>query len=158
MDPNELRKLVNLPLSNAGFRGRASTWYREAEVGLQVLNLQRSAYGPQYYVNMGCVPAGMEVDGMPNPQEYKCPIRARLETAYPELGDEVALLFNLESAMGDESREARILSILDNNVIPFFERLRTTCGLKLEIERGVEGLLVSLTAYQHLGIRPIRSL
>ena len=137
-----------------GFKGRASTWYRDVEGGLQVFDLQRSIYGPQYYVNLCCVPAGMEVDGMPRPKEYKCPIRARLGKVCPELGKDVDMLLDLGNAIEEESREARLTAMIKNNVIPFFERIRTPDALRLAVAGRMKGLAVTLAAYKYLGITP----
>lgn len=73
--PRILVEAIGKPLKAAGFKKKANTWFLNNDETIAVLNLQRSSYGPQYYINVGLwlKPLG-EVD---IPKEHHCHIRCR---------------------------------------------------------------------------------
>ena len=50
--PNLLSEAINRVLKLAGFKRNASTWYLGGAEIIHVVNLQRSSYGRQYYINV----------------------------------------------------------------------------------------------------------
>lgn len=154
MDKKSLESVIGEMLSPQGFRKKGATWYRQTPAGLQILNLQKSTYGDQYFVNLCFVPEGTEVDGMPTPNENKCPIRIRLTSAFPDERTEIEAHFDLESQRVDAvQRTDFIKEILRSKVLPFFDRLRDLSNLKSAIQLGTfKGGAVNLAARKVLGI------
>lgn len=64
-----------------GFTRRSNSWYLRQQETIVVLDLQRSQYGPQYYMNvaLSLLPLG-EVDA---PGENQCQVRTRLSNVFP---------------------------------------------------------------------------
>jgi hypothetical protein len=57
-------------LRRAGFKARATNWYKHGPDALLVVNLQKSLYGPRYYINLAAwVKQLGEVEA---PKEYQC--------------------------------------------------------------------------------------
>lgn len=137
MDRKRLVSLLDESLIARGFRRKASSWYRQSGGVLQVFNLQKSAYGGQYYVNLCFVPNGMEVDGMPTPPEHKCPIRIRLDSVYPERSGQIKEVFDLED-MGhsDESRAVSVTGLMQQLFLPFMDDHDEVAKLRQAIAHG----------------------
>ena len=82
MLPLEVR--VAPEMKRLGFLKKVRTWRRTTSEAVQVLNLQKSSWGPApLYVNLGVYLRRLGSD--PSPSENVCHIRARLERiASPE--------------------------------------------------------------------------
>ena len=134
----------------AGFLKRSSTWHRRQPETIAVLNLQRSQYGPQYYVNVALwlLPLG-ETDA---PKEHKCHVRTRLGTLVgPAREGRVAALLDLEAAIDEETRRDEVLGILRSDVLPVLDACGTIDGLRSPVgERLVRQSLVVLAAQELL--------
>lgn len=52
MNTKELEEVVDRALSPAGFRRRKDTWYKTNEDTITLINLQKSQWGGQYYLNL----------------------------------------------------------------------------------------------------------
>jgi hypothetical protein len=154
MDKNSLESVVDVLLRAQRFKKKASTWYRQAEGALQVVDLQKSSYGMQFYVNLCCVPAGMEVEGMPTPKEHKCPIRIRLTSAFPDQEKEIDKTFDLEANdISDMVRAERVARYINELALPFVAYTKDAFSLREAIVEGrFKGAGINLAAKRHLGI------
>jgi Domain of unknown function (DUF4304) len=61
-------------LRKLGFKKKRLTWRRETDGGIEVFNIQRSQYGSEIYLNIG-----LYIGGEPEPHEYQCAARQRVE-------------------------------------------------------------------------------
>lgn len=154
MDKKSLESTFGAQLSAQGFKKKASTWYRQAEGALQVVNLQKSSYGMQFYVNLCRVPVGMEIEGMPTPKEHKCPIRVRLTTAFPELKEEIEKAFDLEaSSISESDKIEQVVRFTNELVLPFMACMKDAPSLRQAIEQGkFKNSWINLAAQRHLCI------
>jgi len=154
MDRKRLVSLLDESLIARGFRRKVSSWYRQSGGVLQVFNLQKSAYGGQFYVNLCFVPDGMEVEGMPTPLEHKCPIRIRLCSVYPERSGQIKEVFDLESmGLSDEGRAVSVTGLMRELVLPFMDAHDEVAKLRQAILHGTfERGAVSLMAKTFLDI------
>lgn len=155
MDKKFLESVFGAPLSVQGFKKKASTWYRQLEGILQVVNLQKSSWGMQFYVNLCFVPAGMEIEGMPTPKQHKCPIWIRLEAAFPEQKEEIEKVFELEaSTISEQDKAEEVVRLVNELVLPFMARMKDTFSLREAVEGGrFKNAWVNLAAQKHLGIQ-----
>ena len=154
MDKQRLVSLLDDSLIARGFLRKASSWYRQSGGVLQVFNLQKSAYGGQFYVNLCFVPEGMEVDGMPTPPEHKCPIRIRLDSVYPERSDQIKEVFDLEDmGLGDEGRAVSVTGLMRELVLPFMAAHDEVAKIRQAIAQGAfKSGAVSLAARRFLDV------
>lgn len=154
MDKKSLESVFGAQLSATGFKKKASSWYRQAEGALQVVDLQKSSWGMQFYVNLCCVPGGMEVEGMPTPKEHKCPIRVRLTSAFPDRKEEIEKAFDLEaSSISESDRIEQVARLANELVLPFMSCMKDAPSLRQAIEQGrFKNAWVNLAAQRHLGI------
>lgn len=153
MEKKDIEKAINENLSLRGFRKKSSTWYLGGGNALHVINLQKSSYGNQYYLNISFVPKGMEIDGLPTPKEYKCPIRIRFSSLLPDCQDEIERAFNFEDkSLEDVDRLQTIANLFAQILYPFLDKVEKK-GLKFLIENGFfDSGGVALTAKAYLEI------
>lgn len=154
MDKRALESVLGSQLAAQGFRKKASSWYRQADEALQVVDLQKSAYGLQFFLNLCCVPAGMDVEGMPTPKEHKCPIRIRLTSAFPERREQIEEALDLERTnLDDAQRQDAVARLTSELVLPFVNHMKDAATLRQAIGEGIfKRGAVNLAAQKYLGL------
>jgi hypothetical protein len=87
-----------------GFKGvRGVNYYLNQPETICVLNLQRSSFGPQFYLNAGIFLT--RFGAVPRPKEYKCHIRWRLLSLIaPEEGEKFEAALNMENDIAAQAR------------------------------------------------------
>ncbi|RVB77226.1 MULTISPECIES: DUF4304 domain-containing protein [unclassified Mesorhizobium] len=109
--------------SRYGFRGvRATNFYREWPETVCLLNLQKSSWGPQFYLNAAIWLTRFGAER--RPKEYNCHIRWRVNS---QMEDEQSKAFtqalNLEHPLSDDHR----LSLIKEGVGAYGFRLLARC-------------------------------
>jgi hypothetical protein len=138
MDKKQLERALNHELSKYGFSKKATAWYRESNETIQVVDLQKSAYGAQFFVNLCCAPKAMELEGLPKPKEHKCPIRIRLTSAFPEERRWLEEVFDLENEeIVDTERVASIALVVERQIAPFLGHFESAATLRCAVVQGV---------------------
>jgi len=74
---NRSARTTNAANEVNGFSKRRCTWYRRHPDTILVLDLQKSEYGGQYYINLAVALRALNPDEYP--RENKCDIRLRLD-------------------------------------------------------------------------------
>lgn len=123
-----VRETLRLFGRQCGFTRKSTTWHlRQAET-VAVVNLQRSQWGAQYYINVALwlLPLG-ETDA---PKENKCHVRTRLERLFPDADQLLARLLDLESTVDDTTRREQLGSLLETELIPLLRACSTIEGLR----------------------------
>jgi hypothetical protein len=125
MDKKSIQAPVARWANRAGFQKRSDTWYRRFPDLVQVLNLQKSQYGDQYYLNVGIYVPSIGAANSQWPKEHQCHVRARAKTLVSEQSNDIA---RFESAMdledgsvSSDAREQEIERLLDEHVASFFD-------------------------------------
>ena len=72
-----LESAIALGMKSLGFRKKARNWWRTNDYAVQVLNLQKSQFGEQLYVNVAVYLS--DLGNETNPPHNRCHIQARLE-------------------------------------------------------------------------------
>ena len=107
-----------------------------------VLNLQKSQYGPRYYLNVGfwfC-----ELGHTRYPKDNMCHIVVRLEGLLPAADEQIQKLLDLGREMIDEQRMLELRTLLNKELLPLIERGSSIAGLRQML---ADGML------EHAGIR-----
>ncbi len=121
-------------MKKAGFRKSGSYWYFENGETICVLNLQKSSFGDQYYVNLGVL--FKELSNDRSPKVPHLPIRFRLDDIYPDQ-QELKECFNFESQTTSESEKTDLISRAINGVaLPALEALKNISEIKRAFEAG----------------------
>ncbi len=149
MDGKAVGSVVAQCLKPHGFKRKTTSWYRQFPEVTQVVNLQRSPWGPQYYINLGVALRALLDD--PNPKENHCHARARIERAGAD-PDETKSVFDLEFPVSDEERAIQIRSILDHGV-QWLDRMRSEAEVKAAISASLRlQNSTPVVARRHLGL------
>lgn len=115
----DLKKGVGDPLRKQQFGARGSSWFRTTPDVIQVVNLQKSRFGDQFYLNMALWPR--QISGPEFPSENKCQVRARVATFVPPIAKLINnQIFNLDSALACDVRAVAIARLMTAVVLPFF--------------------------------------
>lgn len=128
---NILTVTLDHALTASGFTKNGDTWYSEKSETILVVNLQKSQWGEQYYINLAAWFKELGESKFP-PKEHLCHVRTRL-TSLTNGSLEKAL--NLESKELDDSRREPIVGKAIKEVaIPFLDQCSTLKGLKRQYE------------------------
>jgi uncharacterized protein DUF4304 len=140
MNTSQLKRLFDAALSPAGFRRRKDSWYRLNEDVITVVNLQKSQWGGQFYINLGIY---LRVLGNSiSPPEYQCHVRARLTAIAGDRMSPIEAALDLEGKeMPMEEREGILRRSLEEIALPFLNDRSTVPQLrglhaKGQLERG----------------------
>ena len=122
-------------LRGAGFKARGTSWYKHAPDTLLVVNLQKSLYGPQYYINLAAWVK--QLGDAEAPKEYQCHIRVRATSLPTSNAEALGHALNLEDeSMDTKQRESFIASFMREDVIPFLQSLGTWEGIRAAVNAG----------------------
>lgn len=124
---------VQRALKECSFKKKSNTWRKENDETVLVVNLQRSSWGAQFYINLGVLIR--ELDDIPNPTENKCHLRERLEEMAG--AERLKAALNAENAeLTPEQREGIVYQTMKDIGIPFLESCNSLRGLIHEFHRG----------------------
>jgi hypothetical protein len=109
---DQVHRLAPL-LKSAGFKKKATTWRRQHPDGIQVVNVQGSQWGPEYYLNLGFYISALGSE--PEPTEYRCHVRTRV--AEPDR-DAAPLVAELEAWFGSNGTVIELCGRLTEEKLP----------------------------------------
>jgi hypothetical protein len=119
-------------LKPLGFHRRGSNWYRSLNEVVQVANLQRSKWGPQFYVNVGILIR--QIEDIASPRHSQCHLIGRLEMFVSESRREYCVV-DLDSSTAEKRWES-ILQTFRNEVVPFFTTCVDESGIRRFLRQG----------------------
>jgi hypothetical protein len=119
----------------SGFEKKSGSWYcADAEV-ISVSNLQKSQYGPSYYVNQGFWLR--QLGDERHPKDARCHIRLRLGSLLAATSAHLDQLLNLDHAMADADRYDALTLVLKEQLLPVIDRGLSLTGLRALVDEGV---------------------
>lgn len=130
MEPAYLKKTITGSLVPSGWKSKGTNWYRRTADVVQVINLQQSSFGPQFYLNIGIYLLSLGKSEFP--KENHCHVRARASRFAPEDRQEFyeRELFDLEKPISESDRARDIEELLRSYVLPFLDHARSLADLR----------------------------
>jgi hypothetical protein len=121
-----LERAITGALAEHGFRKTRDSWYRETAETVGVVQLQKSDWGGQFYLNLAvCIKA---IGCKPFPKEHECHVRVRITSLADDSNVSAAL--NLDDPTLDpEARHAVIDSALRTLAVPLLLKFATARGV-----------------------------
>lgn len=119
----------------AGFEKKSGSWYRHAEEVIAVSNIQKSQYGPSYYINQGYWLRRLGNERYP--KIVRCHVQARLEDLLPEAEHRIVELLNVENEMPDRERVDELVLLLKGELLPLIEQGSSVTGLRAMLAGGL---------------------
>jgi len=148
---NALARTLDSVATYAGFSKKSGAWYLRQAQTIGIIELQKSQYGPEYYVNVALWLLALGDSQFP--REHKCHIRTRLDQLFPEQEARLKQILDLDCPMDEAAREAQFRAILENHLLPVLAACSTLGGLKSgEGARLVRSSLVTIAAQKLLGL------
>ena len=131
-----------------GFEKRSSSWYRTEDETIAVYQVQRSSFGPQFYVNVALwlLPLGAHH----YPKERECHIRTRLSQLVDDASSGLDDTLNLEFSMSASERQNNLQRLLEIYMIPLLDRSATIAGILDETNPLLARSLVTAAAQEML--------
>jgi hypothetical protein len=147
MHKDAIQAAVAATARAGGFKGGPRTWRKEVPLGIAVLNLQKSQWGPQYYVNFGLYVRTL--GPLAEPRAEQCHYRARAESVDPSQEQRWKELLDLECQIEESQRRREIEALLSVAVVPFLTSLGSDEGLRAAHAHGrlTQGVRVELQRY-----------
>lgn len=141
-------------LREAGFKVRTNTWHKQCQDTILVVNLQKSQWGPQYYINLAVWVK--QLGDVSTPKEYQCHIRQRATDLPDKRAKTLERALDLEDeSMSMEQREACIDELMRESAIPFLESLSTVEGIRSALEaQKLKGCFVNRQLKELLAASP----
>ena len=130
---NEIKLAVAETLKSADFQRGSNTWYRGLEETVLVVNVQKSNFGEQYYLNLGVFVKGLPVNlgGKLPPKENQCHIRLRIEALKRDEEHQLKQFLNREDkSIGTTDRKRGIETAIARIALPFLLQCSTRAGIK----------------------------
>jgi len=135
---------------DAGLHKKSGAWYGHGEEVIAVLDLQKSQYGAQYYLNQAFWLR--ELGDERYPKEWKCHVRERVGSLLPAHAALLERLLDLEHEIPDEERFDELVSLLREELLPLIERGSSVVGLQAMLADGtLEGAFLRGPAQRVLG-------
>lgn len=126
---NPVREVLASVLKEGGFTRRSNSWYWSGDETILVVNLQKSAFGEQYYINLAVWLK--RLGDVQFPRENHCHLRLRVDSLSDEgAGTWDKELLNLKNeSIAPDVRKERIAGLVRSAVLPFFEACKSFNGI-----------------------------
>ncbi|GAA2145824.1 hypothetical protein GCM10009825_38900 [Arthrobacter humicola] len=130
MTSNVIQATFDGFMKGAGFSKRSGSWYRITDEVITVVELQKSQYGLQYYVNLALWlrPLG-EVK---TPKEQACHLRTRLSRLDGSEEGRLSSLLDLDVPTPERERAENLLAFLTTHLAPVLEAVVSLNSLRHE--------------------------
>ena len=142
---NEIQRSITELLKPSSFKREAGTWRRRLPEVIQVLNLQKSRWGNQYYVNSGVLIRASHEIARPKP--HQCHLLGRPEMILGG-GQPEKLIINLEKS-GAGNNVKRTLLAIERIRDGFFQECVTVRGIRRFLRKNT-GVFVTGEAKEFL--------
>jgi Domain of unknown function (DUF4304) len=136
INSKSINEIIKNTLSAAGYIKKSDTWYLRSDEAMILINIQKSQYGNQFYINCGVsLNALISIEF---PKEHQCSIRFRIEDIVSSRSENsIAALLNLEDVSISESqRKDGILELIVEYALPTLNTLSTIKGIGEAIRSG----------------------
>ncbi|MGM9473293.1 DUF4304 domain-containing protein [Pseudarthrobacter sp. YS3] len=128
MSANVIQTTFDAFMESAGFSKKSGSWYRTSLDVITVVQLQKSQYGLQHYVNIALWlrPLGEATA----PKEQVCHVRTRLSRLIGNEEAQLEALLDLDVQMSDGERAEKLRSFLNVHMRPALEAVASLDSLR----------------------------
>ncbi len=147
--PEDIEKLFTRLLKPEGFKRDGRNWRRDLPELILVVNLQRSRWGANFYLNIGVFVKAIhgepwDIRDRSRPRSEESHYRIRLEDLFADQQivppnkisaavERMHRLLDFLDRIGAARREAELTAIIEERLIPFLRRCKDEAGLRAAI-------------------------
>lgn len=125
---NPIKDALTKVLTDLGFERKSDHWYLKKSETILVVNLQKSDWGGQYYLNLA---VWLKALGGPQlPRENHCQIRTRLEALDPNSAELRRALNSADESWTPQERTQVVARAMREVGFPFLDRCSTVDGIR----------------------------
>lgn len=128
MSRNIIQSTFDSFMRGAGFSKSGGSWYRSTDDVITVVELQKSQYGSQYYVNLALWLRSL--GDATAPKEQECHVRTRLSRLAGNEEDQLLVLLDNDVPMPDNERAERLAAFLSAHLGPALEAVASLGSLR----------------------------
>lgn len=121
-------------LRDEGFMKKSRSWHKLCDETVFLVDLQKSNWGEQYYVNLGVLLRGLR--DIPRPKLLECHVRDRLESLTASNVELCKALDLEDKSITDKERADLIKRIIKESGLPFLKRWDSVEKFRERILRG----------------------
>lgn len=144
----EFEALLQRAFKQRGFSKSGRNWHLETAETVVVVNLQKSPWSHDYYLNIGAlvrsIDDGSRTYGGSKPSVVDCHFRIRLEDLFPDKPAPGKVVDAARQAIHDlldfneigtahAQRMEKLAQIVDDRLLPFLELCKTEAGIRKAI-------------------------
>lgn len=130
IEKTKFKKIFGEVFSGSGFAKKGQRWFLPGKDAIVVVNLQKSDFAENFYVNIGIWLRALGESEFP--QENHCQIQVRLGSLFAEHVSLIDKACSLELA--EQSDIDELLTILRERLVPFCRLSLTLEGLRQHAE------------------------
>jgi Domain of unknown function (DUF4304) len=112
----------------AGFTKASGSWYGYSPEVISVTNLQKSQYGPRYFLNQCFWIRAVGDERYPPPS--RCHIQTRAEGLVPSMERKMSDLLDLDTMVDEDARSTEVERLLIGELLPVIRRADSVDGLR----------------------------
>jgi hypothetical protein len=147
MDKMKFKKALDQILLSHDFVSTKNNWILKNTEINKLLFISRSSYTNSYYIDYGFIINDLELN------ELRMHVSERLGTA-DDYAEQLLIIrvLSLDSPMSDEERAGKLKAIIENKVLPTFERITTKSDLKAYIDTFPYLNMIPVAVKEHLKV------
>jgi len=127
----DLIELLNQEFGTVGFTKVKDNWYLAREDCTQVVHLQKSAYGEQYYLNIGVLLK--RLDDTQYPDEHKCHIRIRPHMLAAHQNIPQMIDFE-DNSVHPQERMTLLSRVVKEVILPFLDDMADLRSIRVSLK------------------------
>lgn len=129
MEKKHFVGILNDMLRPLGFKRKSNNWINEEFEIILIVNLQKSNYGNNYYINYGYILKSIPLDGI------YMHVSNRLCSSNPDIRININELLDFDNEIKDEIREFELKKIIQSNLIEKIVYIKTEEELLSELKQ-----------------------
>ena len=147
MNGKELRELISAELAPLGYRRLASDWIKDSDEVTKVINLQKSNFSNQYYLNYDYILKNIPLEGIISH------FGSRFGAEDLKENKRITQFLDLENITADDERTIELRNFIRKFVLEKVEQIRTEEDLKQMLERWEPKNMIPGVTKRYFGLR-----
>lgn len=129
MEKKDFVKYLDNLFKPFGFQKKGKNWYVESEELIKTINIQKSKFGDNYYLNYGFILKSLDLLNL------EMHIFNRLGSLNDAENQRIMKLLDFEQSIDEEQRRIELSSYIEKNMLEEFNKINTEADLLSELRK-----------------------